>query len=656
MRNDQTVRSGLPLLGELLLKGQRVDWRYSLVVILVITGMFSTPLALGSIRNRAYTAVKAQIEKENNAREVALQQARDDAPRLDPARIQEIKTRFPGVEVVGNHKLVVSIEGPSGSDLPTLQTLEPGDPRMAPLGVVPGIPKSFGLTDLVVSDTVGRLLYGEEEWEKLWDAKSGTFKGAPLRLSINDLPIEPEFRVVARRTFPGRGVYGSGALGAALRRYSWGFGAPEFGLPADEGLLQVALPKLATPRCLVMLDDSDPTCDAAGRKRLTQRLSDLHYEVSEKSPVHLPALPGYAPLGIGLTEVVDEKGKTRVQEIRGDCQEVLAPQLVANCSSALVFPDLHLDVALQPPQGAARQVKAVAASPEVRALLPEATQLAERHGLAPSTGSGVFDLAVAAGSGLDVGSAVHLQVGKTRVPAQVQSLYQCTADAATCPIYADPLSVLRLVNLAEGSVSLQSTEPVVFVPTASGEEYDEILVYPGTVEDVEPVSAALSSLYPGYSVQYNVAAIDKLRRQDTRLATLFTLTIALSAVFLVLALGALARINIERRSRQMAQMLILGFSRRFVRGLVVAEYLLLTVTASVVAVVLTHLLCLAARSLLSSTTTDEGGQDFAVIVNSMSVDPQAFGLVFAVVAVCTWMIALVSARRAAKADPLNLLD
>jgi hypothetical protein len=654
MRNDQTVRSGLPLLGELLFKGQRVDWRYSLVVILVITGMFSTPLALGSIRNRAYTAVKAQIEKENNAREIALQQAQDDAPRLDPARVQEIKTRFPGVEVVGNHKLVVSVEGPSGSDLPTLQTLEPGDPRMAPLGIVPGVPKSFGLTDLVVSDTVGRLLYGEEEWEKRWDARSGAFKGAPLRLSINDLPIEPEFRVVARRTVPGRGVYGSSALGAALRRYSWGFGAPELGLPADEGLLQVALPKLATPRCLAMLDESDPTCDAAGRKRLTQRLSDLHYMLREKPPALLPALPGYAPLGIGLTEVVDEGGKTRVQEIRGDCQEVLSPQLVTNCSSALVFPDLSIDVGLEAPQGVARRVKAVAASPEVRALLPEATQLAERHGLAPSAASGAFDLAVAAGSGLDVGSAVHLQVGKTRVPAQVQSLYQCAG--AACPIYADPLSVLRLVNLAEGSVRLQSTEPVVFVPTASGEEYDEILVYPGTVEDVEPVSAALSSLYPGYSVQYNVAAIDKLRRQDTRLATLFTLTIALSAVFLVLALGALARINIERRSRQMAQMLILGFSRRFVRGLVVAEYLLLTVTASVVAVVLTHLLCLAARSLLSSTTTDEGGQDFAVIVNSMSVDPQAFGLVFAVVAFCTWMIALVSARRAAKADPLNLLD
>lgn len=656
MRDDQTVRSGLPLLGELLFKGQRVDWRYSLVVILVITGMFSTPLALGSIRNRAYTAVKAQIEKENNAREIALQQAQDGAPRLDPGRIQEIKTRFPGVEVVGNHKLVVSVEGPSGSDLPTLQTLEPGDPRTAPLGIVPGVPKSFGLTDLVVSDTIGRLLYGEEEWEKLWDPKSGAFQGAPLRLSINDLPIEPEFHIVARRTFPGRGVYGSGALGAALRRYSWGFGALELGLPADEGLLQVALPRLATSQCLVMLEDSDPTCDAAGRKRLTQRLSDLHYKVSQKSPAHLPALAGYAPLGVGLTEVVDEKGKTRIQETRGDCQEVLAPQLVTNCSSALVFPDLNIDVGLEAPQGAARQVKAVAASPEVRALLPEARQLAERHGLAPSAANGAFDLAVAVGTGLQVGAAVHLQVGNSKVPAQVQSLYQCAGDAAACPIYADPLAVLRLVNLAEGSVSLQSTEPLVFVPTASGEEYDEILVYPGTVEDVEPVSAALRDLYPDYSVQYNVAAIDKLRRQDNRLATLFTLTIALSAIFLLLALGALARINIERRSRQMAQMLILGFSRRFVRGLVVAEYLLLTVTASIAAVVLTHLLCLVARSLLSSTTTDEAGHDFAVIVESMSVDPKAFALVFVVVAFCTWMIALASAHQAAKADPLSLLD
>lgn len=654
MRNDRMSHSGLLFLAELLFNGQRVDWRYSLVVILVITGMFSTPLALGSIRNRAYTAVKAQIEKENNAREVSLQQAREDAPPLDPARLTEIESAFAGVEVVGNHKLVVSVEGPEGSDLPTLQTLEPQDPRSAPLGIVPGVPADFGLTDLVVSDTLGQLLYGEE-WEKLWDASSGAFTGPALHLRINDLPLLPEFRVVARRTLPGRGLYGSGELGSALRRFTRGFGAPELGLAADEGLIQVALPKLATPRCVVILDDADPSCDAGGRGRLTKRLNELHYQVRSGAPGHFPPFSGYSPLSVGLTEVVDERGVARVQETRGDCGEILAPQLVASCSGALVIPDLKAAVDLEPAQGTFRQVVAVAASPEVRELLPAARQLSEQHGAAPPA-DGAFDLAVAAGAGLAVGAKVHLRVGETRVPAHVQNLYQCPGLAATCPVFADPLAVLRLVNLAEGSVRLQSAEPLVFVPTASGEEYDEILVYAGTVEDVEPISSALRARYPGYNVQYNVTALDKLRRQDARLATLFTLTIALSALFLILALGALARINIERRSRQMAQMLILGFSRRFVRRLVVSEYLLLTMVASSAAVVLTQFLCMVARTLLASTTADPAGRDFAVIVESMAVDPKAFLLVFAVVAICTWAIAVANAYRAAKADPLTLLD
>lgn len=650
MHSDSNPRSGLRLFAELLFKGQRVDWRYSLVVILVITGMFSTPLVLGSIRNRAYTAVRQQIEKENNAREVSLSQARDDAPALDGARLAEIRNRF-GVEAVGNHKLIVSVEGPESSDLLTLHTLEPGDPRTAPLGIVPRVPAGFGLGDLVVSDTLGRLLYGEG-WEKLWTA-SGNFTGPPLRLRINDLPLKPEFRVVARRTFPGRGLYGSNALGAALRRFSRGLGAPALDLPADEALVQASLPRMATPRCLLLTDRADSSCDKAGQERLLQRLGELHYRVSGKVRA-LPMVNGYRTFTVGLAEVVDEGGKTRIQVSSGDCGEVLAPQLATSCSGSLVLPDLKMDVDLVPLRGEASKVAAVAATAEVRALLPGAKTLAERYGVAPPAEGGAFDLAVPESTGLAVGDAVHLRIRMSAVPARVQSLYQCVGPA--CPVLTDPVSVLRLINLAEGSVSLQTAEPVVFVPAITGEEYDEIFVYPASVEEVEPVSTKLKARYPGYNVQFNVTAIDKLRRQDARLATLFSLTMALSAVFLLLALGALARINIERRSRQMAQMLILGFSRRFVRWLVVAEYLLLTLAASGAAAALTTLLCIAARALLGSTASDADSRDFAVIIESMSVDPEAFGLVFLVVAVCTWIVAVVSAARAAKADPLSLLD
>lgn len=647
MHSDPNPRSGLRLFGELLFKGQRVDWRYSLVVILVITGMFSTPLALGSIRNRAYMAVRQQIEKENNAREVSLQQARDDAPPLDRARLAEIRSL--GVEAVGNHKLIVSVEGPESSDLLTLETLEPGDPRTAPLGIVPGVPAGFGLGDLVVSDALGRLLYGDA-WEQLWDG-SGTFTGPPLRLRVNDLPLKPEFRVVARRTFPGRGLYGSGALGAALRRFSRGLGAPELDLPAEEALVQASLPRMATPRCLLMIDRADPSCDKAGEERLLQRLRDLHYSVSGKVRA-LPLVGGYKTLTVGLAEVVDEGGKTRVQASRGECGETLAPQLVASCSSSLVLPDLAMEVDLLPPQGEARRVVAVAASAEVRSLVPGARTLAERFGVAPPAEGGAFDLAVPESSGLEVGDAVHLRIGKTAVPARVQSLYQCAGKA--CPVLADPLAVFRLINLAEGSVALQTAEPVVFVPQMTGEEYDEILVYPTRVEEVEAVSDQLKKRYDGYAVEFNVTAIDKLRRQDNRLAVLFKLTMALSAVFLLLALGALSRINIERRSRQMAQMLILGFSRPFVRWLVVAESQVLTLAASGAAVALTSLLFLAAQPVLKKTV--DNADDFTVIIESMSVDPEAFGLVFLIVTVCTWVVAVVSAARAAKADPLTLLD
>jgi hypothetical protein len=664
--DDLNARSGPRVFAGLLLSGQRVDWRYSLVVILVITGLFSTPLALGSIRNRAYVAVREQIEKENNVREISLWQAKDDAPPLNAERRAEIADGLPGARVVGNYKVVVSVEGPEGADLPTLQTLEPEDPRAAPLGIVPGVPAKFGLTDLVISDALGQLLYvkgeddkeqREKKWQALWTA-DGRFRGGPLRLSVNDQPLAPAFRVVARRTLPGRGLYGSQALGEALRRYSRGFGAPGIGLPIDEGLTQAALPKLAAPRCVLLLDRDDPTCDRTGQDRLLARLRLLHHAVGGEVRPPLGDLATHRAVAVALREVVHEGKAVRIEEMRGDCGEVLAPQLVESCTGSLVVPDLHRAVRLEVPgrPAAALPVQVVAGGAEVRALLPGAAQLASRHGRAPAASDGAFDLAVPAHFGLEVGVAVTLRVGEIAVPAQVQSFYRCGQTIDPCPVLADPEAVLRLANLAEGTVELRSVEPVVFVPAATGEEYDEILVYPATVEAVEPTSAALKKLLPGYAVQYNAAALDKLRRQDDRLEALFNLTIALSALFLVLALGALARINIERRSRQMAQMLILGFARGFVRRLVVAEYLLLTLFAALAAAGLTHLLCLVARVLLAKTTTESAGQDFGVIVQSMAVDPKAFLVVFAVVAVCTWLIAIVSAWRAAQADPLDLLD
>ncbi len=652
---DEMRRSGPRVFGDLLLKGQRVDWRYSLVVILVITGMFSTPLVLGSIRNRVYVAVKEQIEKENNAREISLHLAEDEAQPLDDALIEELKAAFPSIEAVGNHKMVVSVEGPEGSDFLTLQTLDPGDPRSDPLRIVPGVPPDFGFTDLVISDSLGRLLYGES-WDASWSDQPGAVTREPLTLRINDLLLTPELRVVARRTLPGRGLYASPAAGAALRRYTKGFGAPELGLPIDEGLVQYSLPKMATGSCTLLLDEADATCDETDRQGLRRRFEEMQLEVLPAPLSRLPAAPGFLAVGVGLREVVDEQGKAIVREARGDCQEILAPHLVDRCSSTLVVPDLAVDLVLERAEGETMTASVIGIPPEAQDLLPGIRELRDLHGTAPPAPDGAIHLTVAIESGLALGEQLGLRLGDESVPARVGGFYAC-ADSEQCPAFAGSLETFRLHNLAEGSIRVQSRDPLVFVPVGIGTEYDEVLVYVPEVEQVEAVSDQLRARYPGYNVQYNVAALDKLRRQDSRLSALFNLTIVLSALFIVLALGALARINIERRSRQMAQMLILGFSRAFVRRLVVAEYLLLTAASALASLGLTAILCLAARTLLRSTTGESSvDSGFQVIIESMNVDPGAFLQVFAVVAVCTWLIAVSSARKAARTDPLNLLD
>ncbi len=431
------------------LEGLRAHWQHGVVVVLVVAGMLSTPLALGSIRNRVYSTVKTQIEKENSACEISLQPASEGAPPLDRNRVAEIERRFPGLEVVGNHKLQVSVEGPEGADALTFQTLEPRDPRSLPLQISPPIPHDFGLTDLVVSDTLGALLYGPA-WETLWSSESGEFSGPPLSVRINDLSLAAKFRVVARRRLPGRGLYGSQEAGAVLRCFSHGLGAPALGLPPGSGLSTASGPGFGTTRRGVLLPERDAAC--------------------------------------------------------GEHQASPAP-------------------------------------------------------------------------------------------------------------------------------------------------FDEVLAYVESAEQVEGTSRELRALFPGYEVRYNVLALEKLGRQDARLTTLFRLTLVPSTVFLVLVLAVLARLDLERRRRRLAQMLILGFSRRLVRRLVVAEHLLLTVLASATAYGLTAALCRVARALLEGSSGDASGRDFQMIVDSMSVDPRAFLVVFAIVAACTWGIAILTAHRVAKSGP-----
>lgn len=643
-------RSGLRLFTRLLLKGQRVDWKHSLVVVLVITGMFSTPLVLGSIRNRVYVAVKDQIEKENNVREIVLQVVDEKAPAADDKLIAELENRFPGLQAVGNHKLIVTLEGPAGSDMLTLETLAPNDPRQAPLRLTPKLPRDFGSLDLVVSEATGKLLFGES-WEDSWTGSE--FLGDPVSLVINERPISSKLFVVTKRQLPGRGAYVGSTVGAELRRYTEGLGSPALGLPADPGLLEHALPPLTTVSCLVVFDDADPSCSPESRDVLSRRLVARQRSVESDPVSSFPPLSDHEVLRVRLTEWTD--AAERLKESRGNCREALAPHLVDHCNAAFVIPEVALEVGLERPERpeeSGTEITLAAAGNDVRRRLPGAEALEDQYGIAPDASQSEVDMAVPDIWDLHVGESLRLTVADEWIPARVQRLYSCP-DAAICNAFADPMAVFRLQNLFDGAVEISTREPLVYVPVQADVEYDEILAYAPRVEDVERISEELRGLYPGFNVQYKVAALDKLRRQDSRLSTLFTLTISLSALFIVLALGALARINVERRRRQIAQMLLLGFRRGFVRRLIVGEYLLMTAAAAGTAVGLTALVCSVARRLLTSDRPEQG---FEVIVQSMGVDVVAFFQVFAVVAFCTWSIALVSARKAARTDPINLLD
>ncbi len=652
LRQRESFAERWRLFATLVLEGQRVDWKHSLVIVLVITGMFSTPLVLGSIRNRVYLAVKEQIEKENNARQIALHPVRQPAANLDTDSVAALEAQFPGVRAVGNHKLVVSVEGPERADLVTAQSWARDDPRRVWLGVEPRLTRALALDGVMVSDGLGRLLYGEA-WDSLW--RDGAFTGPPLTVRINELTLAPRFHVVARRTLPGLGLYLSPTAAHGLRRYTLGFGAPALGLPVNEGLLEHALPKPMAERCTVLLGDGNSGCDAAARSLIERRFAARQWPRLPGDEGRFGDLVGWRSLRVALTEVQTTAARTEVRVVAGDCASLLAPHLVDICRDARVIPELEMAAVLAIEDAMPRDVIVVGAPPAVAAALPGVAELRDRYGSALPADD-VLELVAAAELGLSPGEPVMIRVGETDVPARIRALYACESSAdVPCPMFANLLLTARLRDLAAGTVALQSTEPLVFVPTDIGETFDEVLVYAPSVEDVEPLAASLSAAYPGMSVRYNVTALAKLARQDARLATLFSLTMVLAAMFIVLALGALTRLDVERRKRQLAQLLILGKSRRFVRRLIVGELLMLTLLASALAAGLTAGLCVLARALLVGEGR-EASPDFAIIVSAMGLDLVAFVQVTTVVLACTWIVALASAYGAARTDPLTLLD
>lgn len=657
----KTLFHNFPLLGQLLVQGTRVDLSYSAIVILVITAMFSTPLMLGSIKNKVYVAVKAQAEKENNAREITIRlgSSFNIQYNLDNAFLKRVKDTYPQFQIVGNHKHQVLIEGPAGSEIRTLQTLVPNDPRTEFLHIRPLIPDNFGLFDVVISNSMGQLLYGTEQWNKLWETDATQFTGKPLKLSLSStgLPIQGEFRVVARQMTPGLKIYANTQIGICLEKYSMGLGCsehPELGLPAIPKYVVHSLPPFATMHCTVQFLNEQ--CEPEQQQRMIDRLKAKNYLI-EKEPSRVAQITQFQ---VTLTNVEELETGVQIVPTTGNCEDRLYHHLEI-CPSSAVIPKIALETVLKTNSIPSRTIQAIGISETAEDLLPGIQEMKNQQG-----GRGInfdedgiskrgIEIVAPYNQGVRLGESVHLQVAETSIPAFVLAYYQCLK-ASECPFYMNAEMVFRLQNVKDGVVTLdEQYSPPLFLPVNPSVDYYEILFYANQLEEVKGLVRQLRGNFPGYDIDYHSHAIDKVERSDKRLSSLFTLTVALSIFFTIFTVGALAKNNIDRRKRQMAQLFILGYSKSFVSLLLVCEYVFLTVIASVAATMISSGVFTMARNFLQSTS-DAGMKELNTIIASMSLDYDAFISVFILVVLLTTLVAGYAAYYASKSDPVTLLD
>jgi hypothetical protein len=650
-----------------------VRWAYSFVVILVIAALFSTPLILGSIKNRVYMAVKEQVEKENNAREITIQQA-ENVP-LDRQLLKSLSSTYTN-KTVGNLKSVVMVDGPAGAQIQTLQTLVYNDPRTEALQITPKIPANFGLFYLVVSDQLGESLYGQK-WHELWSKDGSKFMGKPLRLSINDIPLEGEFNIVARQTTLGRKIYASEQLGECLKKYSIGFGCEEVGLPLVPEQVQYGLPRFETMHCL--LDFPLELCDSYQQTKIRKRLEAENFQV-EETPSMAADMNRFQ---VTLTKFNESKGI--FEPTKGDCEQRLYHHLEA-CPSSVVTPKISVKVQLNK-SDSLKTIQLAGISPDAYEFLPGIEEMTNKWGGRkldfwtegiPEDGIEMvapYDINIPLGTVELRVTKAELRVTKassdtstlpaftkassdtSTLPAFITAYYQCP-EGMDCPFYTRSDLAFRLQNLINGTAIFKFDEnvPPRFYPSKQQQriDYDEILFYANHVEEVENLDRELEKTLPGYNVQYNIYAIDKLKRQDQRLSTLFQLTLWVSVVFILLAVSALAKINIDRRRRQMAQLFILGHSKFYVGLLLVFEYVLLTVLGSLLAIGVGWVIFTAAGYYLQSGLAQQ--TEFTTIVNAMSLDIGAFSVVFLLVVSVTTVVASIAAFFTSRIDPVELLD
>ena len=126
-------------------------------------------------------------------------------------------------------------------------------------------------------------------------------------------------------------------------------------------------------------------------------------------------------------------------------------------------------------------------------------------------------------------------------------------------------------------------------------------------------------------------------------------------IFILFAVSALAKISVDKRRRQMAQLFILGYSKSYVSLMLVCEYLLLTVLASILAIGVGWVV-LEATAYYLQFSTGQDSLEFTTIINAMSLDLAAFAIVFLIVILLTIVVAGAAAFSASKINPVELLD
>lgn len=654
---------------KLLRRGLIYDWQYNLVAILVIAGLVCTPMILGSIRAGAYKIHQQEAATTHNATEIVLTSRgnRVDFP-VDESLRQRLADAFSSSTFVGGFELRLRASGPVDRYSDDARAIWKDDPRLKVFRITSDVDE-LDLRQVIVSDFGGRKLFGEA-WDTHWKDRPESFLTVNLEINREDLG---DFEIVGRTPYPNRDIYISPKLGAELRRYTEGDGSDVLDLQPTE-LSKLQLPKLRAGSCTAIVrmdtgcasDDFEEFVKTVGfsnhlvDKTLDDSVLNHQFNVGAFFQRNVQFRERQASLG-------DEGNLTEFE-----CEEALRAKSVQASCQALVFnPNIAAEVAALSDSGQALSFTLNALSNGFERLLIEDDKL-DLGGLAPEQlvgghsidedGVARIHLSRAVSDALDVSvdSSLDLIVQGVIVPSQVAHVYDCGEGCREG--YASPSTVFRLRNLNDKLIEVAATQPLKFRAAQTSTQYDKILIYAENIEAVPTTAAAIQDDVgdAGYLVEYNRRVIGNIKRDDARLGTLFQTTVVFSIIFLILALVSLSRINIERRSRQIAQLTVLGFSFSFVRLLVITEYLVVSAMALLTSLVIAAGLSLGLRNILiaRSSGSDGSGADqaFQRVVNSMKVDPLIFLQLSALVLLCAFAVSAWVSYKLSRADPLELMD